>query len=149
MRGSRLLFLASLLFSTGWAGSFLFAAEPAEDESTHTYNVAPQITTEDPELKEQIVKVEGVLGDLHTDMTQRRNAIKQETDPAKKAALYAELDKIRRERDTLERILHELVEEATATEWTKIDEALKRARTIEKYQERAYRREEVIRDRQQ
>ena len=40
------------------------------------------------------------------------------------------------------------VEEARATEWTKIDEALKRAKRFDRMQERVYERQEVIRDRQ-
>lgn len=153
MRAARLLLLTSLLTSlwigVSLGGASLYAAAPLEEEMTHAHDTASQIVTEDAELKDQIVKVEEALSALHPEMARLRNAIKQEPDPARKAALYAELDSLREDHDALERILHDLVEEATATEWTKIDEALKKARSIEQYQEKASRREEVIRDRQQ
>lgn len=149
MRGSCSLLLASLWMSLCWAELPLLAAESAEEQPSHVHDISSKIVTEDQELKEQMKKVEAALTDLHSEMTKRRNAIKEETDPARKAALYAELDQIREEHDTLERLLHDLVEEATATEWTKIDEALKRVKSIERYQERAERREEVFRDRKE
>lgn len=123
------------------------AAEPAEEE-THSHAEALKVTTGDEVLKEQIEKVTQALEGIHEQMAQRRRQIQGETDEAKKAALYAELDGLRKEHDMLERLLHDLVEEATATEWTAIDEALRRAKAVEQYQERLYQKEEVIRDRQ-
>ena len=149
MRVARLWLLMSLCIGISSWGASLYAAAPLEEEMTHAHDTASKIVTEDAELKEQIVKIEEALAALHPEMARRRNGIKQETDPARKAALYAELDSLREDHDALERILHDLVEEAIATEWTKIDEALKKARLIEQYQEKASRHEEVIRDRQQ
>ncbi len=121
---------------------------PSDEETAYSQDKAPEVATEDTDLRTQIVKIDQALEDLHTQMAHRRKAIQLEIDPAKKTALYSELDEMRKNRDTLEQILHELVEEAKATEWTKIDEALKRSRKFEQYQEKAYRREEAIRERQ-
>lgn len=125
-----------------------YAAEP-EEETTHTHEEALSIATEDPVLKEQIVKVTEALEQLHRQMAQRRQALNASTDEVRKAALYAELDGLRKEHDMLERLLHELVDEATATEWTKIDEALRQARRFERSQEGAYQKEENLRERKQ
>lgn len=122
------------------------AAEGHKEE--HSHGAALSVVTEDETLKEQIVKVTEGLEQIHQEMAIRRRAIQTETDEMKKAALYGELDGLRKEHDLMERLLHELVDEATATEWTAIDEALSRVKAIERYQEREYRREEVIRDRQ-
>lgn len=124
------------------------AASPTNDEP-HAHPQLPAGTIADPVLEEQIAKVQGALDQLHEQMAQRRLALQQEPDGTRKAALYAELDGLRKERDLLERLLHDLVDEAKATEWTAIDEALKRARTFERRQEGTYQREEAIRDRQQ
>lgn len=124
-------------------------AAGTREEEEHSHEGALSVATEDQVLKDQIVKVHEGLSQIHQEMAKRRKALQAETDEARKAALYAELDGLRKEHDLLERLLHDLVEEATATEWTTIDEALKRARAAEQYQERAYQREEVIRDRQQ
>lgn len=147
------IFLPTLFF---WALPFflatsLYAADPAteNEKEAHSHEAALQVATEDPVLKEQIVQVTGALQKIHQEMTRRRKGIEAEADPKKKAVLYADLDALRKEHDLIERLLHELVEEARATEWTKIDEALRRALAFERYQERAYRHEEVLRDRQQ
>jgi len=121
--------------------------EEAEEEP-HAHEEALSVTTEDEVLKEQIVKVHEGLEMLHQEMAERKEAIRSAADDVHRAALYAELDGLRKEHNLLEQLLHDLVDEATATEWTTIDEALKRARAVERAQEGAYQREEVIRDRQ-
>ena len=142
--------IAPVLLSALFLWVFPAAAESeSEEEETHTHSEALNIVTEDQELKEQIEKVAEGLGELHQQMAQRRKMIQSETSEAKKVAWYAELDGLRKEHDLLEGLLHELVEEATATEWTKVDEALKRAREFERHQEHAYQREEGLRERQQ
>lgn len=139
------LFLWLVSGGAGLAGSF--AAE--SEEEAHSHEEALAVVTEDTVLKEQIVKVTEGLRTIHDEMARRRKAIQAETDGARRAALYAQLDAVRKEHDALEDLLHDLVEEARATEWTKIDEALRRARAVERYEERRYRQEEVLRDRQQ
>lgn len=118
-------------------------------KESHTREEALQVPTEDPVLKEQIEKVTKGLQDLHREMAMARQMIQQETSEKRKTALYAELDGLRKERDMLERLLHDLVEEATATEWTAIDEALRRAKSFERYQEKSYQKEENLRERKQ
>jgi len=123
-----------------------WAAEPSE-EAPHSHDAALTVATDDPVLQEQILKIHQTLGVLHEQMTQRRRALQYTPDQMRQATLYAELDGLRREHDMLERLLHDLVEEAKATEWTTVDEALKRARSVERSQERAYQREEALRER--
>lgn len=124
--------------------------QPAEDlsEEVHSHPEALGIATEDEVLKEQIHQVNDGLAELHEQLAARRKALQQETDPGKKSALYSELDGLRKEHDMLERLLHDLVEEARATEWTHIDEALRRIKPYERRQERGYEKEESLRDRQ-
>lgn len=123
------------------------AAEPP-DGTMDTHALAASVATDDVVLKEQIAKVDQAIQELHGRMVERRQAIQQVTDKTKKAALDAELDGLRKERDMLERLLHELVEEARATEWTAVDQALARAKSLERRQEEAYQRQEALRDRQ-
>ncbi len=129
----------------------LFLCSPiaygAEDEAAPPPE--PVVSTEDEVLKEQIAKVHQGLLEIHQQMVKRRRALAAETNEVRKAALYAEIDGLRKEYGILENLLFELVEEATATEWTKIDEALKRVGRFERHQEKAYQREEALRDRQQ
>lgn len=124
----------------------LAAGDAAED--AHSHEAALSVVTGDPVLKEQIVKVEQALEGLHQQMAQSREMIRQAAGEAQQAAAYAQLDGLRRQHDMLEGLLHDLVEEATATEWTKIDAALQAARSYERVQEHAYRKEEALRDRQ-
>jgi len=56
---------------------------------------------------------------------------------------------LRKEREDLEALLHDLVEEARASERTEIDEALARVRWLERQQEQWYKKEELLRDRQE
>lgn len=107
------------------------------------------IHTEDEDLKAQIFKVNDALENLHRQIAQQRKQIQAAATDAERARLYARLDALRKEHDMLERLLHELVDEATATEWTKVDQALKRVRELERYQEKQQRREDVLRDRRE
>lgn len=129
------------------SGPVRAAGEP--DETSHGHAAALAVPTEDLVLKAQIVAVAGALGTIHEAMAQRRRAIQQAAGGPQKAVLYTELDGLRKEHDMLERLLHELVEEAQATEWTKIDEALKRAKPFERRQEEQSKREDDLRERQQ
>lgn len=151
--------MRSRLWLCGWAwavcpGLALFfasgpiQAEP-EPETVHSHDEALQVPTEDPVLKEQIAKIHAALQDLHIEMARLRKELQTPSlDDRRAGSLYGQLDGLRKEHDSLERLLHELVEEAQATEWTEIDEALKRVKQYEQTQERQYRQEEVLRDRQ-
>ena len=140
-------FAMGLFFCFNPPSSFAQPVQPAE-EGLHAHEEALQVETEDPVLKEQIVKVGEAIGQLHEQMAQKRRAIQAAADQAEKSTLYAELDVLRKEHDMLEGLLHELVEEARATEWTKVDEALSRVEEIRRRREYEERREEVLRDRQ-
>ena len=137
------------LVATGMVGVSVAWAAPAAEESHHAHEAAAMaaVSTDDPVLKEQIAKVDQALAQIHEQMAQSRQVLQQATTEAQRASLYGALDGLRKEHDMLERLLHELVEEATATEWTKIDEALKRARSFERSQEKAYQQEETVRER--
>lgn len=127
----------------------LTLAAPA-DESPQSHAAALQVVTEDAVLKEQIVKVHEALAVLDQQIAERRRQLQQAAGDAQKSSLlYAEVDGLRKEYGMLERLLNDLVEEAKATEWTAIDQALARAKRFERHQEGAYQRQEVIRDRQQ
>jgi len=134
--------------SLGWIPR-LEAAPPDEEETPRAHEEALTVATEDEQLKQQILKINEAVGQIYEQMAQKRRALNAAPSETQKAALYAELDGLHKERNMLERLLHDLVEEAKATEWTKIDEALKRAKAFERYQERVYQKQEVIRERQQ
>lgn len=147
----RTLFCAIVLVGLVTLAQVPAQGQPAEDpsEEAHFHSEALGVATEDAVLKEQIQKVNESLTTLHQEMSARRRAIQREADPGRKAALYAELDGLRKEHDMLERLLHDLVDEARATEWTKIDEALRRIKPHERRQEKSYEKEEALRERQQ
>ena len=123
------------------------AAQSANDPPTHQ-DLLKQVETEDSVLKEQIAKVAKVLDQLHYQMAEKRQAIQAASDPARKSALTAELDALRKEHDLLEKLLHDLVYETAATELTQVDEALRRIKRSEDQQEIEDRQEETARDRQ-
>lgn len=123
--------------------------EDPAPEGAHFHPETLSVATEDRELQEQILKINDALAGLHRQMTARKKALQAATSDARKATLYAELDGLRKEHDMLERLLHDLVDEAQATEWTVVDEALKRVRDLERYQEKQQRREDVLRDRRE
>jgi predicted nucleic acid-binding Zn-ribbon protein len=129
----------------------LAAEEPPSSvpEESRPHVDPTAINTEDEDLKEQIFKVNDALEELHQQIAQQRKQIQAVGTDAERAGLYARLDALRKEHDMLERLLHELVDEARATEWTKVDEALKRVRGLERYQEKQQRREDVLRDRRE
>ena len=118
---------------------------PSEEAQPHLDPAT--LATEDEVLREQIFKVNDALEDLHQQIAQQRRKIQAAGTDAERAGLYARLDALRKEHDMLERLLHDLVEEAKATEWTEVDEALRRVRGLERYQEKQQRREDVLRDR--
>lgn len=103
----------------------------------------------DVELEQQIVEVQDALKTIHQQMVRRKEAVKKVREPAMKTRLYEELEQLRKTRDELEHLLHELVEEAAISQKTEIDEALARARWLERKQEYEAQKEELIRDRQE
>ena len=103
----------------------------------------------DPELENQIKEVQDALSAIYQQMVRRKEALQKIQDPTAKAKLYEEFERLRKEREELEKLLHDLVDEAKLSEQTAIDEALARARSIERQQEYQAQKEELIRDRQQ
>ena len=103
----------------------------------------------DPELEHQIHEVQDGLRVIYQQMVRRKEALKKTQDPAAKAALYDEFERLRKDREELEALLHDLVDEAKLSQKTAIDEALARARWFERQQEYWEKKEELIRDRQQ
>ena len=103
----------------------------------------------DPELEHQIEEVQGALGAIHKQMVRHKEQIKHEQDPAMKAKTYDKLEALRKEREDLGALLNDLVEEAKASQRTAIDEALRRARWLERQQESWEKKEELLRDRQE
>ena len=103
----------------------------------------------DPELEALIKEIQEALNTVHQQMVRRKELVKQTQDPAAKASLYDELERLRKERAELQGLLNKLVEEARISELTEIDEALARARWLERWEERWEKKEELIRDRQE
>ena len=102
----------------------------------------------DPELEAQIKEIQEALSAIHQQMVRRKEALNKTQDPAAKATLYGEFERLRKEREELEKLLHDLVDEAKLSEQTAIDEALAHARWLERQQEYWEKKEELIRDRQ-
>ena len=103
----------------------------------------------DPELEQQIHEIQNALTTIEQQMVRRKEAIKKTPDPAAKTILYEEFERLRKDREDLEALLHDLVDEAKLSEQTAIDEALAHARWLEQQQEHQQQQEELIRDRQQ
>jgi hypothetical protein len=122
---------------------------PAEAPQSTEPWLEPIPVPADPELEAQIQEVQAALGAIHQQMVRRKETLQKTADAATKANLYDELERLRRERDDLEALLHDLVEEAKRSERTVIDEALARARWLERQDQYREQREELIRDRQQ
>lgn len=103
----------------------------------------------DWELEQQIKEVQEALSAVYQQMVRRKDALKKTQDAATKTTLYDEFERLRREREDLEKLLHDLIDEAKLSEQTAIDTALARARWFERQQEYQAQREELIRDRQE
>ena len=127
------------------------ASQPTstEIEVTEPRWMEPLPVPADAELEEQIQEVQEALGAIYQQMVRRRDALKKTTDAAIKAGLYDEFERLRKEREDLEKLLHDLVDEAKLSEQTAIDAALARARWFERQQEYQAQKEELIRDRQE
>ncbi len=106
-----------------------------------------ETVTEDPALNRQIVKVSHELERVNLEMAQHERALQGTTEAAQRTALSSELDRLREARSTLRQLIDRLVEAGKAGEETAIDEALQRARKLERLQERASDREETLYDR--
>ncbi|MBI2870226.1 MAG: hypothetical protein HYY14_00785 [Candidatus Omnitrophica bacterium] len=100
----------------------------------------------DPELEQQIQEVQESISTLHEQMVRRKAALEQALEPGEEGRIREELSQLKHERDALEKMLHNLVDEARASEWTKIDEALKRTRRLDILEDRKERKEEAVRD---
>jgi hypothetical protein len=121
-------------------------APPVED-TTESW-LQPYPVPADSELEEQIVEIQQALSAINRELVRRNEAVEKIEDPAAKTKLYDELELLRKERRSLERLLDELIDEARASERTEIDEALARARWLERQQDQWYQKEELLRDRQ-
>ena len=142
------------------AGGWLLAEEPPTQKSEPTKTVSavePTIESPwlkaipiptDPELEEQIKEVQDALSTLYQQMVRRKEALQKTQDPTAKTILYDEFERLRKEREALEKLLHDLIDEAKLSEQTAIDAALARARWLEREQEYQQQKEEIIRDRQ-
>ena len=149
------------LFGSGLVLSFgahLFAEDPSLQSPSENVEAAqPETGTSwmkaipvpaDPELEAQIVEVQDALSTIDKQIVRRKEALKVAQDPAVKATFSNELELLRKERDNLEALLHDLVDEAKLSQQTAIDEALAHARWLERQQEYWEKKEESIRDRQ-
>lgn len=143
---------ATLMLAVGLlAANPLCAQEPPQtppaEDATEAW-LQPYPVPADSELEEQIVEIQQALGAINRELVRRNEAVEKTEDPAAKTKLYDELDLLRKERRSLEGLLDELIDEAKASEQTEIDEALARARWLERQQDQWYQKEEQLRDRQ-
>ena len=122
---------------------------PSAEDAEHPSWLKPLPVPADPELEAQLVELQDALKAIHAQIVRRKQLVSETTDPAAQGRLLNEIEALRTERDLLESLLHKLVNEAKASEQTAIDEALARARWLERRQEQYEQREELIRDRQQ
>ena len=118
------------------------------EDAEHPSWLKPIPVPADPELEAQLVELQDALKALNEQIVRRKEVLRETNAPDAKTALYHEIDTLRTERDKLEALLHALVNEARASERTAIDEALERARGLEREREYWQRKEEAIRDRQ-
>ena len=147
--------IAGLLLSGGilFPGGALRAqpppavAQPAVDDEEPWLEPIP--VPFDPELEHQIEEVQDALSAINKQLVRHKEQLKHEEDPAAKAKVYDTLEAFREEREDLEAVLNDLVEEAKASQRTVIDEALARARWLERQQEQWYQKEELTRDRKE
>lgn len=120
----------------------------AQDPSDESW-LEPIPTPFDPELEQQIEEVQGALGAINKQIVRHKEQLKHEEDPAAKAKVYDTLEALREEQEDLKALLDDLVGEAKASQRTEIDEALARARWLERQREQWEKREELIRDRKE
>lgn len=136
----------------GMLASPLFAQESPQqapqDQAGEPW-VEPYPVPADPELEEQIVEIQQALGAINRELVRRNEAVEKTADAEQKTRLYGELDLLRKEHRSLEGLLNDLVDEAKASERTEIDEALARARWLERQQEQWYQKEELTRERKE
>ncbi len=151
LRVGVLLLLAELFLCSirAEAGPPAKPTPPSKQGSNAASEEESPAVTADPILRRQIGTIQGELGWLNHLMVERKLAIDREPDEKKKLLLYSQWDRLRRERKSLEWLLQDLVEEARAIEWSKIDEAISRVRALERELERTERKEDTLRDRQQ
>ena len=139
-----------MLVVTLSCGGLLFAEGPAPKTLDVTEpRIEPIPVPADPELEQLMREVQEGLNTIHQQMVRRKEALNKTQDPVDKAKLLEEFESLRKEREELEQLLHDLVDEAKISEQTAIDEALARARYLERQQEYQEKKEELIRDRQQ
>lgn len=124
------------------------AASPEDTEVMEAW-LQPYPTPADPELEEQIVELQQALGAISKELVRRKHAVQDTQDSAVKAQLYAEIEMLRKEQRALDALLRDLIDEAKASEWTAIDEALARARWLERQQEYRDRAQELSRERKE
>ena len=159
LRRQRLLASLLMLGLVLGGGGLLLAEEPAsklssqkpESEKPESEKgwAQPIPVPADPELEAQIVEVQEALSTIDKQLVRHKEALGKTQDPATKTSLYEQRELLRKERNELEALLHDLVDEAKLSEQTAIDEALAHARWLERQQEYQEKKEELIRDRQQ
>ena len=150
MSGHMVRGLLACALTLTFAG-LLHAAEPVSDslDVQDPMMMEPLPVPADPELEALIEEVQDALGTIHQQMVRRKEAIHKSQDATAKTKLYEEFERLRKDREDLEAVLHDLVDEAKRSQRTAIDESLARARWFERQQDSQAQLEELIRDRQE
>ena len=118
-----------------------------ETQQTQSW-LEPYPVPADPELEKQITELQEALGAINKELVRRKQAVQTAQEATVKAKLYEDIETLRKEQNALDALLRDLIDEARASEWTAIDEALARVRWLERKQEYHDRTEEILRDRQ-
>ncbi len=138
-----------LLLTTAnvFLGAQASAVQPMNDDPAVANASGPSATTGDAALEEQITKISREMEKLNLQMARLKKTLPGTMDEAQKVTATSELEHLRDERRTLQQLLDKLVEAGKADEGTVIDQALRRARKLERIQERASEQQETIYDR--
>ena len=128
-------------------------AKPSETETPVQYTQTPEpwldtiLVPQDRELEKQIKEVQDSIFTLHQQMVRRKLTLSETDGVEDRNELMQEIELLTKERDMLEGILHDMVDEARATEWTVIDQALERSRKLEFLLDLEEIKEEAVSDR--
>ena len=124
------------------------STQPAQEEPARPW-MQPIPVPADPELEAQIVEIREALSTIDMQTVRRKEAVERTSDATTQATLYQEIELLRKERDALEGLLRQLVDEARASERTAIDEALARVKVLEQEREHEANKDELLLERRQ
>ncbi len=115
-------------------------------KAVYAYDEDSPAEAEKAEAQDQIVKLSDEVSKLNLEMAKLRSQTKAEKDPGKKGELNAQFEDLRKQRNSLRKLLDELVEGGPATENTSADKVFNRAKKFEQIQEQESTQREAVRE---